>query len=70
MANEIVGKFVSGVSVEDGVVIVTYGIDAHPNIQGDSIWLEPDASKLPHVSWSCYRSDIENVWRPAICRSD
>lgn len=69
-ANEIVGNYVSGVSVEDGVVVVTYGNSAQASIQGHSIWFEPDASNLPNVSWNCYRSDIANVWLPAVCRSD
>ena len=69
-ADEIVGNYVSGVSVEDGVVVVTYGNSAQDSIQGHSIWFEPDESNPPAVSWSCYRSDIADEFLPSTCRSN
>ncbi len=69
-ANQITGLYVSGVLVEDGVIIITYGNNAHASIQGQSVTLVPDASSLPTVSWACYSSEIANKWLPAACRSN
>ena len=69
-AEEIAGAYVSGVSVEGGQVIVTYGYGAHANIQGKTLVHSPDASNLPTVSWNCYSPEIANKWLPAACRSN
>jgi Tfp pilus assembly major pilin PilA len=69
-ANEISGQYVSGVRVEEGVVVVSYGNNAHASIQGNSLMIVPDASNLPTVSWDCYSSEIANKWLPAVCRSN
>jgi len=69
-ANEISGQYVSGVRVEEGVVVVSYGNNAHASIQGNSLMLVPDASSLPTVSWDCHSSEIANKWLPAACRSN
>lgn len=69
-ANEISGKYVSGVRVEGGVVVVSYGNSAHASIQGNTLMLVPDASSLPTVSWDCSSSEIANKWLPAVCRSN
>ena len=69
-ANQITSLYVSGVLVEDGVIIITYGNNAHASIQGQSVTLVPDASSLPTVSWACYSSEIANKWLPAACRSN
>ncbi len=69
-ANEIAGLYVSGISVQEGEVIVTYGNGAHASIQGKTLVLSPDASNLPTVSWSCYSLEIANKWLPAACRSN
>lgn len=69
-ANEIAGTYVSGVLVEDGLIIVTYGNNAHASIQGQTVTLAPDASNLPTVLWDCHSSGIDNKWLPAACRSN
>lgn len=68
-ALEISGRYVSGVRVEEGVVVITYGLSAHANIQGYTLMLVPDASNFPTVTWQCYSAEIVNKWLPAACRS-
>ena len=69
-ATQISGQFVSGVRVDEGVVVVTYGNNAHASIQGHTLTLVPDASNFPTVTWECYSSEIANKWLPAACRSN
>ena len=69
-ASEISGKYVSGVRIEEGVVVISYGNNAHASIQGHSLMLVPDASSLPNISWECHSSEIPNKWLPAACRSN
>jgi type IV pilus assembly protein PilA len=69
-ANQITGLYVSEILVEDGVITITYGNNAHTSIQGHSVTLVPDASSLPTVSWNCYSLEIANKWLPAACRSN
>lgn len=68
-ADEIAGYYVSGVSVEDGVVLVTYGNNANAGIRGQILTLMPDASNLPNVSWECYSLTLADKWVPAACRN-
>jgi len=67
--NEIQNKYVSGVTVNNGDVLITYGNDAHSSIQGRSIIIVPNELNPGAVSWSCYSSEIANKWLPAACRS-
>lgn len=69
-ANDISGQYVSGVRIEEGVVVISYGNNAHASIQGHSLMLVPDASSLPNISWECYSSEIVKRWLPAACRSN
>lgn len=69
-ASDISGQYVSAVRIEEGVVVISYGNNAHASIQGHSLMLVPDASVPPNVSWECYSSDIANKWLPSACRSD
>ncbi len=68
-ANEIYGKYVSSVAVDEGQVVVTYGNNANAVIQGQVLYLIPDASSDPNVSWTCYSQDIANKLLPAACRN-
>jgi len=59
-AETITGPYVSGVAVQDGVVLVTYGGGAHANIQGKSIVLSLEASNPPPtVIWICNSLEIK-----------
>jgi len=68
-AIEISGQYVSEVRIEEGVVVISYGNNAHTSIKGTSLMLVPDASNLPTVTWDCYSLEIVNKWLPAACRS-
>lgn len=69
-ASDMSGQYVSGIRIEEGVVVISYGNNAHGSIQGHSLMLVPDASSLPNISWECYSSEIANKWLPAACRSN
>ena len=47
------GKFVTGVDVVDGRVVVTYGNDAHTAISGESISFTPYLTAGNAVIWRC-----------------
>ena len=67
-ANQIVGKYVASVSVEDEVITITYGNDANTQIDGESITLtaiDNDGS----VSWACASGGvIQDKHLPSACR--
>jgi len=68
-ANQITGNYVSSVAVDEGQVVVTYGNNAHGSIQGNTLYLVPDASNYPNVYWTCVSQDLANKWVPAACRN-
>lgn len=68
-ANQIVGKYTSSVAVYEGQVVVTYGNQAHGSISGQTLYLLPDVSDYPNVSWTCVSQDLANKWLPAACRN-
>jgi type IV pilus assembly protein PilA len=50
------GKYVDSVGVEDGVIVITYGNDAHSKIQTKILSLTPYASGDDSVVWQCGNS--------------
>ena len=62
------GTFVSGIGVEDGTIIITYGNEAHAIIQGTNLMLVPEQTADAYIEWSCYSPDIEAKHLPAACR--
>ena len=70
-AANIQGKYVSTVTVTNGVIDIEYGNSAHQVISGESIELTPDTSQAGSVQWVCAsaNNDIENKHLPAACRS-
>ncbi len=62
------GSFVSGIGIEDGTIIITYGNQAHPIIQGTNLMLVPEQTADAYIEWSCYSPDIEAKHLPAACR--
>ena len=62
------GVYVAGVDVYDGVVVVTYGNNAHALISGQTLVLEPDVSDTDNVYWNCYSPDIAPKHLPSACR--
>jgi type IV pilus assembly protein PilA len=64
------GKYVSSVTVGNGVISVAYGKDAHQTIQADSITMTPDpTSAVGSVQWLCTSTSIQNKHLPAACRT-
>ena len=70
-ASEIQGKYVSSVSVlGSGTIQVTYGLEAHQVINGETITLTPDTTNPGSVGWDCESGGvIENKHLPAACRT-
>jgi len=52
-ASDTAGKYVSGVSIFEGRIDVTYGNDAHADISGRTISFTPYISGGAAVSWRC-----------------
>lgn len=69
-ATDISGKYVDQVEVDDGVITVTYGGDAHSIINGNTLELSPFTT-VGSVIWTCQSdsSDIADKHLPAACRS-
>ena len=62
------GKYVSSVSVNDAVISILYGNDAHAQISGQVVTLTA-ADNLGSVSWACASGGvISDNHLPAACR--
>jgi type IV pilus assembly protein PilA len=70
-ANAIQGKYVSLVTVANGIITVTYGNSAHTTIAGQTIQLAPDVTDVGSVQWVCTSAAaaIANKHLPAACRT-
>ncbi|MDH3429294.1 MAG: pilin [Gammaproteobacteria bacterium] len=70
-AGAIQGKYVSSVSVgnQDGVITITYGKDAHTAIDGETVTLTADTTRVGSVRWICASGGtIPPKHLPAACR--
>ena len=73
-AGTITGKYVTQVAVgddgsgNDGEIEVTYGNDAHSEIDTDTLLLTPDTTNAGSVVWVCSSGDILAKHLPAACR--
>jgi type IV pilus assembly protein PilA len=47
------GKYVSQIAIDNGMIVITYGIEAHTNIAGQTLTLEPFLSEDESVVWRC-----------------
>ena len=80
-ADQITGKYVSLVTVVDGVITVTYSSaapqSANANINGSSLIMRPDAATTAgSVNWNCEGGTTgtntllaNQKWLPAACRT-
>ena len=69
-AGEILGRYVTGVAVANGVITVTYGSQANPIIAGRQVVLRPDTTNPGSVTWQCETAGgMENKHVPASCRN-
>ena len=66
---DIVGKYVTQVTITNGVIDIEYGRRAHPDIDGMAIQLSP-STNLGSVEWNCASSatEIEDRYLPSACR--
>lgn len=65
---EIRGDYTSQVTVEDNVIVILYGIDAHADISGDTVTLTA-VDNNGSVSWSCASGGtIKPQHLPEACR--
>ena len=65
--NDIIGKYTDRVTVNENVIEIRYGLDAHLDIDGDIVTLaavDNDGS----ISWTCTSLDIANNRLPKACR--
>jgi type IV pilus assembly protein PilA len=53
IANSPSGKYVSGITVDDGTINITYGNDANPEVSGETVTLKPLVSDNLDVIWQC-----------------
>ena len=69
-STEIVGKYVSEVTVENGVIDVEYGGRANSVILGMALQLTPNTKNPGSVVWECASAaaEIENKHLPSACR--
>jgi type IV pilus assembly protein PilA len=79
------GKYVSGISVSNGTINVTYGNDVNPAVSTDVLSLRPFGTPNLDVVWSCGgrpltvsvsvttssndASTVPGKYRPSSCRS-
>lgn len=61
------GMYVSGVVVDDGSIIISYGNQSHGIIDGKSLILTPEVES-GNVNWICYSESIPGKHLPAACR--
>ena len=71
------GKYVSGIEVSDGVILIRYGNSANSHIAQHTLSLHPVAATDGSVEWSCgyaagsnAATDIAPKYLPSACRGD
>jgi type IV pilus assembly protein PilA len=63
-ADQTAGKYVTGVDIEDGVIIVTYGYSASVQITGLTFTMTPYETINFGVVWRCGSSPVPNGLSP------
>lgn len=68
------GKYVSGIDVSNGVILIRYGNAAHTFIAGHTLTLRPAAAADGSIEWACGyaagsdATDIQPKYLPTLCR--
>jgi len=65
---QISGSYVSGIYVEDGSIVVSYGNQAHTLISNRTLELYPTDVGGGRIEWACMSSSIAAKHLPAACR--
>ena len=63
------GKYVSGVAINTGSIVITYGVTANANINGDTLVLQPTTSPNGDVIWNCGFKAVQGSASPAAGRA-
>ena len=66
-----VGKFVTGVVVDNGVITATFGDQANANLSTETIVLTPSGTAAGNLQWSCGGSMVggdKEKYLPSSCR--
>jgi len=69
------GKYVSGIDVSNGVIVIHYGNAAHASIAGHTLALHPAVATDGNIEWACgYAAgsggtDIQPKYLPTLCRA-
>lgn len=68
---DIVGNYVTQVTITNGVIDIEYGGQANAAISGMAIQLTPDTTNPGSVDWNCASAgpEIQNKHLPAACRT-
>jgi type IV pilus assembly protein PilA len=59
------GKYVSGVAVNTGSIVITYGVTANTNILTKTLILQPTTSPNGDVIWNCGFKGVQGTPSPA-----
>jgi type IV pilus assembly protein PilA len=51
------GRYVSGVNVSNGTIVITYGKDANQAIQAETLAFQPFSNVNQDIVWSCGKAD-------------
>lgn len=62
------GNYVARIAIEEGVIMVGYGNQAHDAIRGSTLVLEPAPGEGNTLTWECWSADIDARHLPAACR--
>ena len=64
----ILGTYVAGVLVTDGVIVATFNGSASAKINADNFELSP-VDRGGSISWTCDNSTVASKYLPSSCRS-
>jgi len=63
------GKYTASVDINNGIIVVTAGNDAHADISGKTLELTPSADpSTGSLMWSCNGGSIAAIYRPSACQ--
>ncbi|HEC07631.1 MAG TPA: pilin [Thiolapillus brandeum] len=66
-ANEVQGKYVDQVAVEDGVITAQMGNNASAKVDGNHVILSP-ITHAGSIEWTCKSTDMDDKYLPKNCR--
>jgi len=67
---DLYGNYVSSVTIDGSLIIVTYGNQANATIHDHALLFGLDADALPAYNWLCASEDLEPRHVPSVCRDE